>query len=221
MRLFDITALTVNFRTPDLIEDCINSFMEHYSEVFHLVIDNGGCEKSLELLKRMQDDDIISLIENKRNIGHGPALNIGITQVDTPYVFLLDSDTRTERGGFLEEMLAMFEKDKDLLGCGWVRNVNRKSGVPNRHEQPDGLLYVHPFACLMDVEKFKQTRGFADMGAPALHVMQDAEKKGYSVKEYPIKDYIWHKIGGTRGMFGGNVRPKTDQQERPWRMYKI
>lgn len=221
--LTDITALTVNFKTPDLVYDALNSFRSYYPEVRHLVIDNGGCPVSLKRLRKLADKDFIELVENERNIGHGLALNQGIALVETPYAFLLDSDTRTERGGFLEKMLALFKADPLLFAVGWLRKVGQ-TGVAYRHQDkaPDSALsYIHPYACLLDVAKFGELRPFALSGAPALETMYDARARGYHVADFRVQDYIWHKVGGTRGMFGGRCRVKTDEEPGKWKRRPI
>ncbi len=224
MDLENITAVTVNFKTPDLVYDCVNSFRQYYPDVKHIVVDNGGCGESLKLLKKLQRKDLLTLLENAENVGHGPALNQGIAIVETPYVFLLDSDTKTKKGGFLEHMLALFD-DAKLFACGWLRQVNIKSGVAYRKvgsKTPrGGLAYIHPYACLMDVAKFKRGRGFAKRGAPALEPMLDAKNNGYNVASYPVENYIWHKEAGTRGLFKGRFTPKTSEKPGTWKRYKI
>lgn len=199
-----VTVLTVNFKTPELIYTAVCSFREHYPSVPYIVIDNGGCQRSVNLLRRLP----VALIENEQNIGHGLALNLGIELVDTPYVFLLDSDTKTEKSWFLELMLKEFEKDSNLFAIGWLRKVNN-SGVAYRGSTNKGIEYIHPYACLMDVGKFQQLKPFTQQGAPAINTMRDAKKKGYTVKDFPIAKYIFHKVAGTRGMFGGDIRPDT------------
>lgn len=221
--LSDITALTVNFKTPELVYDACNSFRLYYPDIRHIVVDNGGCAASLERLRKLTDKGFVELIENERNAGHGPALNQGIALIETPYAFLLDSDTRTEQGGFLEKMLDLFEADPLLFAVGWLRKVG-KTGVAYRNQStaPDSALsYIHPYACLLDVAKFGELRPFALSGAPALETMYDARERGYHVKDFPVSEHIWHKVAGTRGRFGGRCRVGTDEEPGKWKRRKI
>lgn len=156
----------------------------------------------------------MTLIKNEDNTGHGPALNQGLRYVYTPYVFLLDSDTRTNKGGFLEEMLELFDNDDSLFAAGWLRMVNPHNGVSFAKQNTNhGLRYIHPYACLMDMGKFWHLKRFTATGAPALELMKDVKRKGFKTYDYPIKDYIWHKEAGTRGLFGGRIKPGVG--ERP------
>jgi len=191
--------------------------------VRHILIDNGGCGKSVNLWRKMERKGLLKLIENETNRGHGPALNQGLELVETPYAFLLDSDTRTKEGGFLEKMLDLFSENWRLFAAGWLRQVSAQNGVALRKgdKARDVLDYIHPHACLLDVAKFRQVRPFTVQGAPALMTMLDARARHWKVADFPIADYIWHKGSGTRGLFGGRVRIKTDEKPRQWKWYRI
>lgn len=207
-----ITVITVNFKTPSLIADCIMTFRRFY-DLPYIVVDNGGCQESIEAIKTFD----VTLIENERNIGHGPAINKAMAEVITPYAFLLDSDTRTDRRGFLENMLQLFEENSSLFAAGMLRHVNN-NGVRAK----EGTPYIHPYACMIDVDKFRQVRPFTNRGAPALHTMQDAQANGWTVASFPIEDYIWHMVAGTRGWYRGKFLPDTDERPREqWTRYNL
>lgn len=212
-----VTAITVNFKTPELLYDCVTTFNRLYPDVTHIIVDNGGCRDSLNTtIDLFGMFEPVKVILNATNIGHGPAINKAIHQVMTPYVFLLDSDTRTERKGFLEKMLELFEDDASLFATGMLRYVNLNGVKAN-----EGIPYIHPHACLMDVVKFRQVRPFTGRGAPALHSMKDAAANGWPVVAFPVEDYIWHKVAGTRGMFGGKFKPATDEKPREWKRFNL
>lgn len=220
-KMNNITCLTVNFKTPELTYDCINTFRNFYPDIQHIIIDNGGCEKSLKLLRKCQGKNIITLVENKENVGHGLALNQGIELITTDYVFLLDSDTKVKKGDFLEKMLDLFQEHENLFAIGWLRKVN-DAGIAYRGPVPNTAInYIHPYGCLMDVNKFRELSPFTARGAPATNTMRDAMNKGYIVKDFPISDYIWHKVAGTRGMFGGDIKPDTLEEPGQWIRKKI
>jgi glycosyltransferase involved in cell wall biosynthesis len=216
-----ITAITVNFKTPDLLNVCISSFRSHYPDLRYIVIDNGGCKESRRILRKLRENVRIEAIENEENAGHGLALNQGLALVETPYAFLLDSDTKCNRGGFLEKMLERFEADSLLFAIGWLRHVN-DTGVAYKGKPAfDAIPYVHPHACLMDVAKFRRLPPFTTRGAPAVDTMRAALRAGYTVEDFPVSEYIWHKIGGTRGLFRGHWLPKTGEEPGKWKRYRI
>lgn len=220
--LGDVTTITVNFKTPDLLRDAVTTFVAHYPSVSYIVIDNGGCAKSAAAIRSLVGaHPHIVPVYNHRNRGHGPALHQGMLLVTTPYAFTLDSDTKVVKGGFLEDMLARFKKDEGLFAIGWVRYVN-SAGVAGPHQElKRGMPYVHPYASMMDVAKYKTLPSFIHSGAPATHLMNAAKKRGYNLESYPIQQYVWHKIAGTRGMFGGRCRVDTAERPMPWRKHRI
>jgi glycosyltransferase involved in cell wall biosynthesis len=207
----DVTVITVNFKTPKLIEECISSFKLIYPDLRYIVIDNGGCDESLEILEAIES---IELIENFENIGHGPALHQGILLSTTKYVFTLDSDTEVFWGGFIELMLEMFESDPALFATGWLRHVNA-SGVAGK----SGYPYIHPCASLVDREKYLAVPPYTHAGAPAVQTMIEAIMEGYHLRDFPVFEYIDHKVAGTRGMFGGRWHVCTDAEpgEYEWK----
>lgn len=215
--LSNLTIITVNYRTPDLIRECVQSFKIFYPKIDYLVIDNGECKSSINWLRGLEDTGTIQLIENEQNIYHGPALHQGLRYIYTDYAFLLDSDTRTEKDGFLEEMLEQFERDNKLFALGWLRKVN-DGGVQDKNGK---INYIHPFACMLNVNIYRQLKPFANIGAPAINTMRDATRNGYALKDYPIANFIHHKVAGTRGYFAGKWKPKIGEGKREWTRYNL
>lgn len=217
-----VTAITVNFKTPDLLRDCVTTFGNHYPGVRHLIIDNGGgCAESLQVIDDLIGNYNVFSSLNSHNVGHGPALNQALALVGTPYAFILDSDTRVERSGFLEKMTSRFDEDWTLFATGWLRWVN-PSGVafPDQDARP-GMAYIHPFACMIDTAKFSGLAPFHHCGASAINLMRDALAKGYTLSDFPIHDYIWHKVAGTRGHYGGRWQVGDDEEPGEWNRHGI
>lgn len=216
-----ITVVSVNFKTPDLIRDCVVTFRKFYPDLPYIVIDNGGCVTSLVTIRDLAKKLSLIVVENGYNKGHGPALHQGVLMATTPLVFTLDSDTRTLKGGFLENMVKMFDHDPLLFAVGWVRYVNA-AGVAGPHQRlKRGMPYVHPYACLLSRGKYSKCHPFISSGAPATRLMASARKKGFHLKSFPVEKYIWHKVAGTRGHFGGLCKVPTDMKKSKWRKHRI
>ena len=216
----DVTVVTANFKTPELIGDCVSSFHSFYPDVHHIVIDNGGCEESLEILEAI---DFIELVRNAKNVGHGPALHQGILLSTTRYVFTLDSDTKVEEGGFLEMMLKAFEADPKLFAIGWLRYVDGAGRVYRDRERGKrrGHPYVHPFASLIDKDKYFNLPPYQLLPAPAFPLMLGVIEKGYHLQAFPIAKYIWHKIAGTRGYFPRTMNITVNSKKGTWESRRI
>jgi GT2 family glycosyltransferase len=79
--MMDITTVIINFQTPDLLKEAVNSFKTFYPDTKLLLIDNGskddGISKSMieDLSSKHKDTEAV-LLEN--NIFHGPAMDKAI-----------------------------------------------------------------------------------------------------------------------------------------------
>ena len=102
----DVTTVIINFQTPDLLKTAVQSFKKHCPEVPLWVIDNGSKDDSPKVIKGLEGTfPNTNGYFMEKNIYHGPAMDFAIRNlVETPYVFLLDSDTEVLKPGFLEQM---------------------------------------------------------------------------------------------------------------------
>lgn len=212
----DVTAVIVNFKTLWLARQAHSSLLRYY-DLPVVLVDNCSGDKTTTQWVQAQGG-----MCNVENIGHVPALHKAIIErVKTPFVLTLDSDCTVFKGGWLEEMLDFFLGSK-AYAIGWLRWVDRWSGVPLEWhlDKPPAerfVQYIHPAVGLYDVEKYKTMRPFAQLGAPCLWNMIDAEAAGYVVKDYPVFDYVKHLVAGTRRMYGGRWNPETLEKPSEWR----
>src|SRR5690606_6396288 len=68
-----------------------------------IVVDNASKDGTRDMIKR--DFPKVTLIENPRNDGFGPANNIALNRVDTEYALLLNPDAVLNTGA-LDNLLA-------------------------------------------------------------------------------------------------------------------
>ena len=84
-----------NYNGLSFMEPCFESLKEQTVRDFKvLVVDNGSTDGSVEWLKEHRVPSIFL----KENTGFSGAVNTGIRAADTPYVLLLNNDTRVEPG---------------------------------------------------------------------------------------------------------------------------
>jgi len=89
------TIIIPNYNGLSFMEPCFESLKEQTVRDFKvLVVDNGSTDGSVEWLKEHR----IPSIFLKENMGFSGAVNTGIRAADTPYVLLLNNDTRVEPG---------------------------------------------------------------------------------------------------------------------------
>lgn len=197
----DITAVVVNYKTKHLIKKAVKTFRHYYPTVHLVLIDNNSQDGSTDWVGRQRSEHTTVLI-NHHNVGHGPALHLGIQQAKTRFVFVFDSDVVFHRGGFLEKMQT--EAQKGIYAVGWLRWVNT-NGVASRNKNATWLCpYIHPHAALIDKEQYLRLKPFNHKGAPCADNMHDAKKKEIRVASFPIEKYVTHLIAGTRRMYQGH-----------------
>ena len=90
----DVSIIIVNYKTPDLVVDCVKSIKEKTVGLTYevIVVDNASGDQSVPLMQSTLKDEII-LIESEINLGFGKANNLGVKHASGKYVFLLNSDT--------------------------------------------------------------------------------------------------------------------------------
>ena len=89
------TIIIPNYNGLSFMEPCFESLKEQIVSDFKvLVVDNGSTDGSVEWLKEHRVPSIFL----KENTGFSGAVNTGIRAADTPYVLLLNNDTRVEPG---------------------------------------------------------------------------------------------------------------------------
>jgi glycosyltransferase involved in cell wall biosynthesis len=212
-----VTCIIVNFKTRDLTEAALTTFICHYPDVSVLLVDNGSEDGSTAYVEQAQAKfKTVTSVLHERNLGHGPAMHQAILQTDTRYVFTLDSDCVVNRAGFLEGMARKFRRDSSLYAIGWVRRVHPMTGVPVPDSSQKYLEYVHPSAALYDRHTYLNLPPFGHYGAPCILNMREAQKQGLHVASFPIEDYIEHLKAGTRRMYRGKWNPKEGERARPW-----
>lgn len=88
----DVTAVIVNYKTPDLTKGAVRSCLTEPDVEEVIVIDNGSGDDSADILTEEFRGQRVRVMENDDNVGFATANNKGISRARTEYVFLLNSD---------------------------------------------------------------------------------------------------------------------------------
>ncbi len=147
------TIIIPNYNGLKFMESCFESLKHQTVKDFKiLVVDNGSTDGSVEWLKEHQ----IPTIFLPENTGFTGAVNVGIEAADTPYIILLNNDTKAEPQ-FVEaleraigrsdkifsvcsKMIQMYHPDLmddagdmySILGWAYQRGVGRSEKLYNR-----------------------------------------------------------------------------------------
>lgn len=90
----DVSIIIVNYKTPELVIDCVKSIEEKTIGLDYeiIVVDNASGDQSIPMMSEKLKEKIL-LIESDVNLGFGKANNLGVKHAKGKYVFLLNSDT--------------------------------------------------------------------------------------------------------------------------------
>lgn len=119
----EVTILIPNYKTPDITKICLRLIRQNtdFERIEVIVIDNNSQDESLAYLKTLP---WITLIERKGISGesgplsHSRALDLALERVSTPYVLSIHTDTFIKKPGWLDALIAPFNKNPDLAGVG-------------------------------------------------------------------------------------------------------
>lgn len=108
----DLSIIIVSFNTEKLTKECIQSVVKHTKGISYefLVMDNISKDGSVNMLRGLSKKLSLTLIENKENIGFGPANNQGMEKACGRYLLLLNSDTFV-KDNTLGEMVKWMDKN--------------------------------------------------------------------------------------------------------------
>lgn len=115
--MLQVSIIIVNYKTPQLVIDCVNSIEKNSSGVDFeiIVVDNHSEDDSVE---RLSKDNRIILIESLRNGGFGYGNNLGMRVAHGKYFFLLNSDTLLVNNAIKDFYdYAESHDPKTLYGC--------------------------------------------------------------------------------------------------------
>ncbi len=113
----DLSIIIVNYRTRDLLRDCLRSVYASQGAFDYevVVVDNCSGDGSLEMVR--QEFPMVHLIASQISGGYAYANNLGIREAQGRYVLLLNPDTLLPPTA-LKDMLLFMEEHPDAGVAG-------------------------------------------------------------------------------------------------------
>src|SRR3989344_9347560 len=161
-----------------------------------VVVVNDDPEKSIK--DEISVFDKIRLIENKKNMVFSAAVNIGVKQVKTQFVMLLNSDVKLLDKSF-EKAIKYFE-EKNVFAVSFAQKEKDGRIVGKNRIYFKNGFFQHNFAkdrkfgqngwaeggaCLIDKQKFESLNGFDEIYSPFywedIDLSYRAWKAGYAI----------------------------------------
>jgi hypothetical protein len=202
MNTSDVTAVVINFKTPDLTRRAVESFRSFYPALSLLLIDNGSGDENAEMLEQLRArvPAKTGMILNGTNRHHGPAMDQALRTIETAFVLFLDSDCEVFRGGFVEAMLARAAEDAHNYIVGKKIFMNDRGF--DVEQQPGAHPYIRPICMLVRRDLYLQLTPFERHGAPCLANMRAARLAGFGLIHFPVDDFVRHDGRGTASRHG-------------------
>lgn len=123
----EVSIIIVNYKTPQLCIDCIESVMANTESVDYeiILIDNGSNDESYDILKNKLPQSV-RLLFSEENLGFGRANNKAAECAEGKYLFFLNSDTLIENN-VIKAMAEYLESDEKVGTVGVsLYNAERK-----------------------------------------------------------------------------------------------
>jgi len=216
-----VTAVVVNFNTAALTTIAVESLRHFYPQLPIQLVDNHSFPAASKQIKQLAQKHSIQATFHETNIGHGPAMHQAIQASTTPFILTFDSDCEVLQRGFIEAMLRLFNADPNLYATGWLRIVDRLSGVATNRaastiNNASLCRYVHPCCGLYHRARYLELPPFEHQGAPCLPNMREAEKL-YHLTEYNWQGFVRHLGAGTRRRYSGRWDPESSETPKRWK----
>ena len=97
--MVDVSVIIVNYKTPQLVADCVRSVTAHTRGVDYeiIIVDNHSCDDIAVCVEQLRSEerlgDRLSLIQLTDNIGFGKANNKGVATARGRNILFLNPDT--------------------------------------------------------------------------------------------------------------------------------
>ncbi len=190
---------------------------------YEIIVVNDDPEMSIK--KELAELSVI-LIENKKNLGFGGAVNMGVKKTGEKFVMLLNSDVILNNDRF-KTTLQHFRKNKNLFAVSFAQKekggsivgkniIFWKNGFLQHRASSNLKLGINAWAeggaCLFDKEKFNRLGGFDEIYSPFywedIDLSYRAWKNGYEVLFDP-KILVAHFHESTIGSYFSPEEIKT------------
>ncbi len=116
---FRIAIIIVSYNSETDIENCVRSAVQFcYKDDRVIVVDNASTDNSRAILKKLDSEmKILRVVFLDRNVGFGPANNIGFKEIQAKWYFLLNADAWLLRDS-INSAIAKIDHGNSIAVCG-------------------------------------------------------------------------------------------------------
>jgi len=228
MNQFDLSIIIISYNTEKITIDCLKSIIKSLKnsslKYEIIVVDNASKDNSVSSIKKLKSEIKnrnlkINLIENKENIGFGPANNQAVKLAKSDYLLFLNSDIIVLNAA-IEKLYNFYKQNEKLFNFLGGKLLN-KDGTSQPSCGPMytlPMIFAHLFlrgdyweltryspkkikevdwisgACILTKkEYFEKLGGFDEkifMYMEEIDLFYRAKKHGFKVFFYPEAQFI-------------------------------
>ncbi|MCR5508380.1 MAG: glycosyltransferase family 2 protein [Lachnospiraceae bacterium] len=119
----EVSVVIPNHNGERFLKECLTSLGEQDGvDIEVIIVDNGSTDKSLDIVSKTCPG--ARIIRLDKNYGFSKAVNEGIRAAESPYVFLLNNDTRLEKG-CIKELYEAIGRSKRIFSVS-AKMLNMK-----------------------------------------------------------------------------------------------
>lgn len=149
-----------------------------------LVVDNGSTDGSVEWLKakkeKQQTGQRMEIIFLEENTGFSGAVNVGIKAADTPYVILLNNDTKADAYYVAELVRAIEQSPKIFSVSSRMIQMYAPQLMDDAGDMYSVLGWAYQRGVGQDIRRYKKScRVFSACAGAAIYRREVFEKIGY------------------------------------------
>jgi hypothetical protein len=191
----NIEIITVNYNTPDLINNLIKSVRDVECNYQIRIIDGSDKEPfKSEIIEVCKKYNNIILQQQGWNIHHGRGMDYAMNTSSYDWVLFIDSDSQIKAG-----LLNVLSFNKPYMG--FSMQVNDYGMNVDK-----GILYLHPQFLLVNVKHYRINKcKFIHHGAPALQIMKDTKNEDKNIINDKYLELFIRGGRGTINRFGLNL----------------
>lgn len=122
------SIIIVNFNGASFLNECLSSvFRTEYPNFEVILVDNASTDKSLSIAQTFASKNDIKIIKNEKNLGFGPANNVGFEHSRGDYIVFLNNDTIVN-SNWLSILISTMENDDSIgLAQSLILNIEGKT----------------------------------------------------------------------------------------------
>jgi GT2 family glycosyltransferase len=144
----DLSIILVNYKSPQLVLDCVQSIYEQTKEISFeiLIVDNASGDNSKEIILSKYPQ--IKWIQLDYNAGFARGNNAAIKVTNGEFLLLLNTDTIVLENA-LDKAVAFFKREKNIAACGvQLLNTDGSNQISGAHFVKGGLNILLPLPYL-------------------------------------------------------------------------